>query len=249
MEGLSGSESLWGTTLKQVYASLFALTLCACQPTTDAPTASRPAGSPPADIPPLEVVSGYYGENWNVDELWPGEYPDGFSVEGANVILPARFEPDPSGPPDLSCPLDQSATIHQWNHDRVETDDLYFIVANQTLPQRVNTETSIQVWLVDDPEQDEILDLTPGDTVTVLRYYGEGFGEMAVDGVRYAVDLTDLYTYLEVDETPLEEHLWALITCDDDTATRAWVLFSEAMNVPGIVYWSMTGYGIASDLE
>lgn len=254
---------------KLILTLLLGTALAACAPERDeAPAAPEPAPeitepSVPEEDPDMEEakpeltlldeVTGAYGIAWNVDEGWPGEYPNGFSIEAEGGVIPARSLPMISQPHDLSCPLDKGVTIHQWNHDRVEEDDLRFFVANEIYIHDVIADGSITAWPLDDLETEMTLEFTPGDTIAETRYYGEGYGEIMVDGRRYQTDLQALFDFVSepnnTDEEVSEEHLWALITCDDADATRAWVLHAEALKVPGVIETPMTEYGMSYDLK
>lgn len=196
-----------------------------------------------------EEVEGAYGIAWNVSEGWPGEYPNGFSVEAEGVVIPARSIPVISSSQDISCPLDKGVTIQQWNHARVETDKLNFIVANQILPLDIDKAGTLTAWAHDDPETDQNLTFSPGDSLLVTRYFGEGFGEIQVNGVKYTTDLESVFELAAPNEMNTEEHLWVQLACDNLTSSRAWVLYHEAIELSGVIDTPITEYGASTDLE
>ncbi len=252
--------------MKALYPSLIALALCACGQ-TEAPPAEAPAEPPAveadapvvetpaepetitADLEPLDAVDANYDESWFVDYSWPGEYPSGISIMEDGVVIPARSTPDPDAEFDVSCPLEVGATLHQWNEARVTEDDLHFIAATETIAQNVTTAATLTVWPFESEAEEPVtLDIAPGDTITVIRYYGEGFGAMQMDGVNYQTDLMELYEYLEEDETYVDEHKWVLATCDDAESTRAWMRLDEALETEGTLDTLLTEYGVAEDI-
>ena len=93
----------------------------------------------------LQLVDSFYDDSWYVDYFWSGEYPNGFTVLSAGIVLQGRPLPDPSTPLTLTCPLEEGAAIHQWNHTRVESDDLVFVVASEIARETVNTECVLEV--------------------------------------------------------------------------------------------------------
>ena len=212
------------------------------EPTTSTETA------PEGDPEPLKAVEGAYGAAWNVDYGWPGEYPNGFTIEADNVVLPARTAPVASQPHDLACPLDKGVTIHPWNAPRAQEDNLIFIVANQVLPLEIVSDVDLYATARSAPDDPMTLSIKTGDPVIVTRYWGEGFGEIALNGEKYSVDLQEIFAHAVASEDELEEHQWVQLTCDDPSSTRAWILFDEANAYFGVTAPAIDEYGKASDI-
>lgn len=207
------------------------------------------AVQPASDQKRVKEVRAAYGAGWNVDEGWPGEYPNGFSIEDEGVVLLARSAPVLSSERDIACPLEKGASIHPWNVDRVEANDLSFIVANMVLPLDIIKTGSITVWAHDDPESDKTIRLKPGDGVIVTRYYGEGFGEIMLGGVKYTTDLQDVTALSAPNDMQLDEHLWVQLPCNDDASSRVWLLYHEVMETVGVTETPIDEYGLTHDLE
>lgn len=195
----------------------------------------------------LEAVKQNYAGNWTIGEGWPGEYPNGFSVSAEKVVLMGRSVPDPNIAPDKPCLLETGATYHEWNKVRVKTDNLTFISATEQIPLTVTKDATVKV--------EQGLDMVPvevkaGDTILLERYFSEGFGQIGIAGKSYTTDLQQLIDYTDGNQNdPLKVDEWVEITCADKGAHRAWFLYRDVIEAPGIIPTPIEGFGEASDLE
>ena len=197
---------------------------------------------PPTDLLTTQDESWYFGDGWS------GEYPDGFSIEGENVVLMGRASSDLSLTAEISCPLDQNVTIHQWNEARVADDGLNFVIMNKIAKRNVIAEGSLEAFTPGEASDVAELALKPGDQVEILRYLSEGYGIIRVEGHVYEVGLQDLVDMIDGDPVPEDRYQWVQVTCDDEAASRAWLLYSEAMNTPGVIQTPIEDFGSATDL-
>src|SRR5690606_9627873 len=126
-----------------------------------------------------------YPEGWYVSYGWPGEYPAGFVVLDQGVKLNGRARPNPEAPANVSCTLPQYANYQIWNRDRVERDSLDFSVATKIVP--------VTMWVdahIESPGDTgmQMLHLKAGDTLSYLRYLGEGFAIFGYNGQEYTIN-------------------------------------------------------------
>lgn len=195
----------------------------------------------------LKAVDAQYDEAWTIGYGWPGEYPEGFTITGSKLVVQGRETPARSAPMDIACPLDKGATIQQWNHQRVEADDLIFVSATKAITLKVASDAII-IAESDDINVPQIdLAATAGDQVKILRYFGEGFGMIEFDGIAYVADLTQLDAVTEPNDEQLETDQWVKVTCADEANTRAWLLFDDMIEREGVSYYEITGYGESFD--
>ncbi len=198
----------------------------------------------------LEAVQAGYDENWVIGYGWPGEYPNGFTVTGRQMILEGRAKPHPDAPRTVSCPMSHGATIHPWNHDRVAIDDLIFVSATRKIALSVHTEGILLAESETSTGAPLEISLEPGDKVYVERYFGEGFGQIAYNGDTYTADLQQLNELTNASDTePLEIDEWVMLTCADKGAHRAWFLLADLKRLQGISEVAITDFGQASDLD
>lgn len=205
-----------------------------------------------ADDPDTELnsVDAQYDESWTVGYGWPGEYPNGFTVKASGLVLPGRSVPDRQTAKDMDCPVDYGATYHQWNDERAEIDDLVFVTATRNVPLTVTKAANVEVESGNLTEPLKSISVSPGDTILLERYFGEGFGQIGINGQSYTADIQQLIEYTNGNENdPLTEDEWVRITCADKGAHRAWILMEEVVKLNGIEQYSPTGYGDAADLE
>ncbi|RAN32309.1 hypothetical protein HY3_03005 [Hyphomonas pacifica] len=190
-----------------------------------------------------QAVSGY-GEGWYVSPGWPGEYPAGFAVLDPGVVVNGWSQPNSGVPADLECPLPQYANYQLWNRDRVEKDDLDFFVATKTFPVTLSQDASIEY--VSDTGI-KTLDLKTGDQLTYLRYLGEGFTIVSFGGEEYDINEAELREISDISSLPAPtEDQWVNVECED--GSRAWLLYSTMVDLPGVVASPIMGYGEASDI-
>ncbi len=229
--------------------AFLALTACGSD---KPPVAPEVVDVAPAAVEPAPVIAAAptddglaYGDDWDISEFWPSEYPAGFSVIEDGVILPARAEMDKRAPRNVACPVPRFATYQAWNRERVDADNLRFMTATRikiiTLPADVSIEADVDGSPV-------TLSLKAGDSVRYLRYLSEGFATVEKDGVEYVIFEGDLYPNGGWEDAADETDLWLQLDCADQARTRAWLLFSEVEGMRGIIDAPITGYGEASDL-
>jgi len=199
---------------------------------------------PAAFVPDLDyrALSGY-DEGWYVSPGWPGEYPAGFAILEADVTAPAWSVPNASLAPDLSCTLPQYANYQLWNRERTAKDDLAFFVATKTFPVTLSQAASIEY--VSDNGMKR-LDLAAGDQLTYLRYLGEGFTVVSFEGEEYDINEAELREISDIGTIPTKEDQWVRVACED--GSQAWLLYTAAIEHPGIVPSPIVGFGEAFDI-
>jgi len=216
--------------------------------TTEAPTpddltiAADPQLAPP--------VVAYYDEAvMDITEGWPGEYPAGFSVLEDGIVLKGRAEMTPYSPQDIDCPAPKYATYQQWNGQRNIADDLKWISVTPTFDFTILKDVTLDAQA--EAEDSEVqLELKAGETVTYLRYYGEGFMAIRHDGKDYGVDgwpLQENSDMMAKNEASGEVDQWVQMPCAD--GKRGWVLYREALETDGVVITPIIGYGESADLS
>ena len=91
------------------------------------------------------------------------------------------------------------------------------------------------------------LELSVGDTVQYLRYYGEGFGAIRYEGADYVVDLREVEALSETPTDEGMEHAWVRLDCDDEFQTEAWLFLGDLQAHEGVGPANITGFGEAPD--
>ena len=250
-----------------ILGAAMSVILAACGSTPDSELPAAPAGpggerlTPPYDdltdneeLRAIDEnferkeVDAYYTDDWKVGYGWPGEYPDGFTVMEEGVVLMGRDVPYLEAPADIACPLDYGATIHQWNGSRVDRDYLIFVSATKTLDLTISEDTIIEAESDDMDTPFIELPVTKGDTVTILRYFGEGFGLIELDGTEYVADIMQLDAITLPTNEEMTTHLWVKVKCHTDGNVYPWIFFDEAIATDGVERHEITGYGEAYDL-
>ena len=196
----------------------------------------------------LSQVDARYGSDWYVGYGWPGEYPEGFSINRNGVVISARALPGKHIPRNLMCPLRKGATYQQWNKSRGDRDDLIFVSASHIISLTFSRKASFEVYGDDDTNGVVRIPVRTGDRVELLRYYGEGFGEIRYKNAYYDADLQQFTAITRPNKATFDEDLWVKVTCDDKKRTRAWILYSEAMKARGVISTPITDYGNSRDL-
>ena len=245
----------------RISISLFgAACLAACA--TEVATAPLPVQDDPAPeivaeapLETPELVSTQvpeYGETWNISGGWPGEYPLGFSVLEDDVVLQGRTNMHPLTEPTVACPLDRFATYQQWNFARGDADDLDFVVANRMIDVTMTADAPIEVPAGEFGYETKALMLKSGEVLSYKRYLGEGFAIVGYQGSDYEINEAELVNVSDIDEavnaSGIGEDLWVEVTCQDEAASRAWILYDEAIRAQGIGPSPVIGYGEARDL-
>lgn len=199
----------------------------------------------PAVLPALDYqgLSGY-DDGWFLSPGWPGEYPPGFAVLDANVILPARARPNPADPQDVSCLLPQYANYQLWNEVRIAADKLEFFVATRKFPVTILEDTEIE--FVGNAGLEK-MSLRAGDQLTYLRYLGEGFTVMQFADRDFDINESELREISDIGAIQNEEDLWVRVSCVG--GRQAWLLFDEAINEEGVYPSPVFGYGEARDVS
>ncbi|HPF21923.1 MAG TPA: hypothetical protein PK417_00500 [Hyphomonas sp.] len=250
--------------MKRAWILALAGCLAACgQP------ADKPAGSSaevaddvlPADVPadeplasPYEVAESApddrdfaalaaYPDTWYVSYGWPGEYPAGFVVLDQGVTVNGRARPNPDAPANVACTLPQYANYQIWNRARVDRDHLEFIVATRIEPVTMAVDATIET-----PGDlgMQTLELKAGDTLSYLRYLGEGFAIFGFNGQEYTINEAELRDISDIPAGLLDEDLWVEAACIG--GTRAWILYDDAIAMDSIVPSPIVGFGEASDI-
>lgn len=243
--------------MKRLVIISAAALLAACGGDTPTKEASEPK-SPVADVPAEteeiadtqeeQDIPTYDEEAWYISPGWPGEYPPGFSIMEDGVEVLARAGMHDSLPREITCALPKNATYQLWNRQRVDTDALEFVTVSEKFNVTINTAAEIDspVGEFDSPEN--TLKLEPGDTITYLRYIGEGWTLMEFDGRERDInemDLMDISDIQNAGESAAEDLLWVNVPCGEE---RGWITLSEALADPNILMSPITGYGDARDM-
>lgn len=251
-----------------IFGAAMSAILAACGTTADIEAPTVPAESegesiaPPSDDLPenedlrtidedfeLNEVDAQYTDDWKVGYGWPGEYPDGFTIMEEGVVLMGRNVPDLETPANIACPLDYGSTIHQWNDDRVNRDDLIFVSATKTIDLTVFVDAVIEAESEDMYTPFIELPVSKGDTVTILRYYGEGFGLIELEGAEYVADIMQLDAITTPTDEEMTTHLWVKVKCHTQSNAYPWIFFDDAIATDGVERHEITGYGEAYDLS
>lgn len=206
--------------------------------------------TPPADDVP--TIADHYGDDWAVTGGWPGEYPAGFSILKNNTVLKAHPHMNPLTEANIECPVPKFATYQQWNHTRAEADDLDFVVATKVFTITMIKDLNIQVPDPDDLVgfKDMTLTLKSGDTLSYLRYLGEGFAIVDFKGTEYQIDEQDLRDVSDIDQASQTStvDLWLELPCANQDKSRAWVLYDEVIRQDGVGPAPIFGYGVSQDI-
>lgn len=184
-----------------------------------------------------------YPDTWYVSYGWPGEYPAGFVVLDQGVTLNGRARPNPDAPANVACTLLQYANYQIWNRQRVERDNLEFIVATKIEPVTMLVDANIET---PGDEGMKVLNLKAGDVLSYLRYLGEGFAIFGVGDQEYTINEAELRDISSMSGMGIEEDQWVEVACIG--GTRAWLLYDDAVAHDDIVPSPIVGFGEASDI-
>ena len=214
----------------------------------DAGTAST-LGEDPTDLgeilmQPDDIQTIGYPEGWEMQLYWSGEYPNGFAVTAEGVTVMGHETITFEDYPPIYCGLPHKATYSPWNVDRMINDELVFVAMTFPTTFTIHEDTSLEVFVGDGVEQ---LDLKTGDVLTYKSYIAEGFFIAEKDGISYEMNEAALPQSTEFEQGP-EDQEWVQVTCDDADRTKAWVLYEQALQAPGIEAYQYTGFGEAADL-
>lgn len=208
------------------------------------------SGTPPSTA--VSEMLEHYDDSWTIGPGWPGEYPNGFSINSKTTVLMGRTEPSLSAKADTPCPMEFKATIHPWNTARIQTDELDFLTATKNVALKVTKDASLDVVVADMSDVGAVksIPVKAGETITLQQYFAEGFGQIAYNGISYEADLQQLTDFTDSNNNkPLETHEWVKLTCADKGARRVWMLFDEAVKQKGVINTPISVFGVASDLE
>lgn len=238
------------------------LALTACNPSTPAPTEADDT-APQGDAAPSpetaeetetdlteilaetdDIQTIGYPEGWEMQLYWSGEYPNGFAVTQEGVTVMGHETITFEEYPPIYCGLPHKATYSPWNVDRMISDELVFVAMTYPTTFTIREDTSLEVFVGDGAEQ---LELKAGDQLTYKSYIAEGFFIAEKDGIAYEMNEAELPTSTEFEQGP-EDQEWVQVTCDDAEKTRAWVLYDQALQAPGVEPYEYTGFGEAADL-
>jgi hypothetical protein len=227
--------------MRLLFLSFCAAGLAACTPQTQ----TQPDDGPYPQTLLYEVAS--YGDEWNVETFWAGEYPKGIGVYKQGVEVLARTVPHPDEPKGTKCTLSYLASYHPWNKTRSDSDALEFITAFKTYDMTATVETEINTTVDDVPKSQR---LQPGDIVKFLAYFGEGIGLVEFDGERYDASVSAFDPVVPQNmgaSGNLENDEWLGLDCGQE---RRYVLLSELTDIDGISFGleGMIAYGRVSDL-
>ena len=230
-------------------ASLYltALVLVACNPQpsaieTDTPPA--PETAPVSETVPVVDIPGY-DDTAIINDFWSGEYPDGFTIMASGVTTLGRAEMKLAAPRTIECALPKGANYQIWNDARYDADELRFVSVNFPSPATITQDVQIETFVGDTPIT---LDLKAGDVISYQYYVGEGFFIGKFEGVDYDFMEEDLIGKIEYADAPPTDQ-WVNVRCDGEPGQRAWLLYREVIETPGIAPSEITGYGTSSDVS
>ena len=243
-----------------LYAASAGIVLSACTPTgpESSPEAPKPdvadetvedvasdlAPEPEVEPSPEDIPTIGYPDGWEMQLYWSGEYPNAFSVteEGVTVLgqETITFGADAS----IACRLPHKATYSPWNRDRNESDRIEYVSMVYPTTFTLKEDITLQV-LVGDGEEE--LSLSAEDQMVYKSYLAEGWFIAEKDGVQYEMNEAGLPQSTVFEQGP-EDQEWVRVTCDDAENTRAWVLYEDAIGVPGVEPYEYTGFAEAADL-
>jgi len=193
---------------------------------------------------PEDIQTIGYPDGWEMQLYWSGEYPNGFAVTEEGVTVMGHETITFEEYPPIYCGLPHKATYSPWNVTRMISDELVFVAMTFPTTFTINEDTSLEVFVGDGVEQ---LDLKAGDVLTYKSYIAEGFFIAEKDGISYEMNEAALPQSTEFEQGP-EDQEWVQVTCDDADKTRAWVLYDQALQAPGVEPYEYTGFGEAADL-
>ena len=215
----------------------------ASEPTTAA-IVTEPEPRPVSQNNPKNPESAEYSDLWAWNELWPGEWPDGFTVEWENVVLEGYSGPSNGGPADQDCPVRRGMTVHPWNADRIAKDEWKFKTATYRSKIVITKDAKI---LAASGAEDARLNFKVGDELRLEAVLSEGFIKASFQGKTYEFFDYDLRKVANFEQEK-DPHLWVNITCNDKDQNRVWLRLKDVSGVEGIGPVNLTEYGQASDL-
>ena len=165
-----------------------------------------------------------------------------------DVVLSGRAGMHDSLPKEIQCALPKNATYQLWNNARVAADSLEFMTVSEKFDITITEDTEIDSPIGEFDSEQNRLKLSAGDTITYLRYLGEGWTLMEFDGAERDVnemDLMDISDIREVGAEALDDLLWVNVPCGEQ---RGWILLDEALAEPGILMTPIIGFGDARDM-
>lgn len=242
-------------------AILSGVILTACGQGGDTPSTPEPAGpeaataSQPEAVAPGAVDAAAetetdaiqtegYPDGWEMQNYWSGEYPNAFAVTAEGVTVMGHETITFEVYPPIYCGLPNKATYSPWNGARIESDDLNFVAMTYPTTFTIQEDATIEVFVDEGASQ---LDLKTGDVLTYKSYLAEGFFIAEKDGKLYEMNESELPQSTQFEQGP-DDQEWVQVTCDDAAQTRAWVLYTDALNANGVEPYEYTGFGEASDL-
>lgn len=245
-----------------IAAATVGLVVSGCSPASEDPTAPDPTpestDSDTSDtpdeteasttLPGLSDSNGIetigYPDGWELQPFWSGEYPNAFSVTQEGVTVMGHETITFESFPPIYCGLPHKATYSPWNGARRESDDLDFVAMVFPTTFTIMEDVSVEAFVGDGVEQ---LALSAGDELIYKSYLAEGFFIAEKDGIQYELNEGELPASTEFQQGP-EDQEWVLVTCDDADGTRAWILYQDALGVPGVEPFEYTAFGEAADL-
>lgn len=193
-----------------------------------------------------------YGDAWQINAFWGGEYPSGLAVLEPEVVIQARAALNPELPLSINCTVNENDFYHPWNTELIAKRSLKFFSAtkiqNYKALKPITTEISVET--PNEGFDHKIVNYEVGDTIKYLGYTGEGYGLIEVDGQPAHVDLESVLG--STDRNPEvdlpRDDLWIEMSCGAETG---FVLVNELENRTHVEV-SMEGildYGSASNLS
>ena len=185
-----------------------------------------------------------YNSDWAWNDMWPGEWPDGFTVEWENVVLTGFSEPEIGSEGSIKCPVIRGLTVHPWNKSRIESDDWQFKSATYRSNIDIIKDGNVMAAL---GAKEPILKLRTGEQLRLEAILSEGFIKASYKGQTYEFFDHDLRSIAKFEESKKPD-LWANIICNDKDQTRAWLKLDQVSKIEGVGPVNLEKYGHAEDL-
>jgi hypothetical protein len=145
--------------------------------------------------------------------------------------------------------LRKSATYHQWNKKRVNSDRLEFISFTKIETYELNASFTVDLRRQSDGD-DTTIQFKKGDRWLYLASTGEESLFIKFNDTIYIAD-QDLYEKSTKVETPVDDEStydeWLKLRCANGAV--GWILFNEIKDDPEFASPNITGRGYASDLQ
>jgi hypothetical protein len=192
------------------------------------------------------VSANAYDAAWYKADGWSGEYPYGFTM-AKDVTIKIREALDPDTPTTISCDLKKGATYHQWNADRVKSDQLEFVSFTKIATYEVKSDFRGEVTRESDGSNVSLM-LKKGDRWFFLSYLAEGYFRFSVNNTVYTGEQVLIGKSTEISPTKNGQHTydeWLKLKCANGAV--GWIFVKDIKNASGFSEANIPDYGKASD--